>query len=952
MVGKMIGVNRTMLLCCCLISAIAAGCGNREAASRPCKTKFFAEIPLSTTYANGNMWTGWAGRWADSLLTIDRDAGFPPDTYYRVTLPSMLTTLGEMVSYGLDGATFNCDRTALLDLVDKAKAKGGFPCMFVGSLQAGVRNADKTGKTIKRNCGNPYGWYAADGRQIFVSYWTDRVCTPEQLAEWLKARRSETGDFIFVPDLAGLASLKWKTRTEEEMKDYIRSYLRVADGLYFGEYIACRRNEKGENVFDVTYYRDVLLKRIADVMNEPEFRGKKLLGLVAGLGHGNPSTFGNNLGQDGTRTLRRSFEADMSLEPDFINFFEWDEWNENTLIRPSVWNSFACKRLIRALIRNARCERNEPLAGDDIAIPNVILSYRKTLIPGELAIFELLSLPEHGTTGTATVQLRLTRPDGSLVREFDPVQLDLSKMDERRIEYPAEDVANEVAVVPELTITGPRGVRRFENGIPQIEIVPGGSSDHKWAMVSLRDIASDAICRLDVVPTDESGIYAAKVSASSAEEIDRVEVAVNGALVYSKGGDFDDFRTTSDYDVFSVTAFAKRYTDFKRFAKARPKLTVEGVSNVYWRCAGKTVHGTSLEFVDFSNYTPDSYLRIRKGEARNAVLKFDWPAFNESRVVPLKDVLDHGVFASVGANGYTFAVSRFYGMNEYGTPANAKSLSASALVRADRNVSVVSAYLVTKSGKMFRSRPAVVGERGKKVFRRIYSATGGCAKNIRFEENRQPPLSYDFASSRGVVVQSGAGCAFDGTLGAILYVATHRNRCGCSFYHSCPEMWNLTPSCAPALVKEGDSVVAEFDGTGKFFAIPWGAVSRMSAFRIAFDFKVEDAKHAQEIFSCGISRLYGGLAYVAVEGGALSSVLCGQADDHTYFKNVGKVKSGEWNHVEFTWDVDTAELTLNGESSGIKPCVAPLRYDCAAWFGGRKDRLFKGRLKNVRIDYL
>lgn len=56
------------------------------------------------------------------------------------------------------------------------------------------------------------------------------------------------------------------------------------------------------------------------------------------------------------------------------------------------------------------------------------------------------------------------------------------------------------------------------------------------------------------------------------------EVAVNGALVYSKGGDFNDFRTTSDYDVFSVTVFAKRYTDFKRFAKARPKLTVEGVS--------------------------------------------------------------------------------------------------------------------------------------------------------------------------------------------------------------------------------------------------------------------------------------------------------------------------------------------------------------------------------------
>ena len=943
----------SFLLAACVASAMVSGCGSRGTTAEQCKTKFFAEIPLSTTYANGNMWTGWAGRWADSLLTVNREAGFPPDTYYRVTLPSMLTTLGDMASYGLDGATFNCDRPALLDLIDQAKKTTGFPCMFVGSLQAKGRGVDSKEKLkiVKRNVGNPYGWYSADGRQIFISYWTDRVCTPDKLAEWLKMCRAEMGNFLFVPEISGIASQKWKSRTEEEMKDYIRSYLRVADGVYFGEYIACRRNENGENVFDVDYYRNVILKRLSDVMNEPEFKGKKLLGLVAGLGHGNPSTFGNNLGQDGTRTLRRSFEADMEIKPDFINFFEWDEWNENTLFRPSIWNSFACKRLFRVLIANARGESNEPLEGDDLTLPNIILSYRKTLIPGELAIYELLSVPERGASGTATVQLRMARPDGSIVKEFAPVKLDLSKMDERRITCPAEEFSNEAALVPELVITGPRGVRRLEGGIPQVEVVPGGSSDHKWAMVSLRDIAAGAECRLEVSPTGEKGIYRAKVSATSAEEIDRVEIAVNGALVYSKGGEFDDFRTTDDCDVFSVTAFAKRYTDFNRWKNARPKLTVEGVTSAQWRCAGKTVSGTSLEFIDFSNYTPDSYLRLKKGEAEKAVLKFDWPALNERREVALKDVLKRDAWGSVGADGYTFAVSRFYGMNEYGTAANAKTLDAEALVRADRNVSVVSAYLVTRSGKMFRARPVVTGEVGSNVERRIYSASGDCAKTVPMAENRQPPLVYDFASASGVIVPSGAGCAFDGTLGAIPYVATHRNRCGSSFYHSCPELWKGVKSCAPELVKYGDSVAAAFDGAGKFFAIPWGAVSRMGAFRLSFEFKPDDAARDQEMFSCGTSKLYGGLAYVAIEKGGLSAVLCGQRDDHTNFRNVGKVKAGEWNRVEFIWDIDTAELTLNGVSSGKRPCVAPLRYDCAAWFGGRKDRLFRGFIRNVRIDY-
>ena len=71
------------------------------------------------------MWTGWAGRWTDALLLVDREAGFPPNIYYRVTTKSMMTTLSEMKSYKLDGAIFNADRPALVDRIDEAKAMGG-----------------------------------------------------------------------------------------------------------------------------------------------------------------------------------------------------------------------------------------------------------------------------------------------------------------------------------------------------------------------------------------------------------------------------------------------------------------------------------------------------------------------------------------------------------------------------------------------------------------------------------------------------------------------------------------------------------------------------------------------------------------------------------------------------------------------------------------------------------
>lgn len=921
-----------------------------------CGTKFFAEIPLSTTYANGNMWTGWAGRWTDSLLLVNRTAGFPSDIYYRVTTDSMLTTLSDIASYMLDGAVFNCDRPALIDRIDEMRMRGGAPCMYVGSLQPrsfdpSHRDFNRSLGAFKRSISNPYAWYAPDGRQIFISYWTDRHHTPEQLAAWLREYREKFGDFIFIADVSAIGYSKWRNGPESAMKDYIRNYLRVADGIYFGEYIACAKSVDGERIFDEDIYRDIILKRIRDVINEPEFTiRKKYLGLAAGVGHGNPTTFGNILGQDGTRTLRRTFAADMALNPDFINFFEWDEWNENTLIKPSVWNSFAEKRLLRSLISSAKSEPNNPLPGDDRSVPNIVLSYRKISVPGNVAVFEILSIPETGVKGIAEVSLRLARPDGTVVREFDSFTIGLESMEERRLHCPSEIWASEAVLMPEVTVTGPKCICRFITGLPQIEVVPGGSSDHKWATVSLRDVAHPASCDLAAEPVEGIGIYRATVHAHSVEEIDRVEIAVNGALVFSKGGNFDDFRMADGFDVFSITQFAKKYTDVPRETLGFPWLSVEGVSSAEWRYAGKTVKGNKLTFYDQGNYTPDIYLRLPHAATADAVLKLDWPAIGEHREVRLADVLASDSWAVTGADGFTFAVSRFYGFNEYGTPSGTNILQASALVRADRRVSVISAYLITKSGKTLRSRPVVVGDLGESVKRHVYSATMEAPVEISLGENRQPTLAYDFVKHSGGIVPSGVGCSYDGTLGAIPYVACHRNRNGASFFGACPNDWANKPSRAPEVVESNGVASLSFVGDGTFFSIPWGAISSYGAFRLSFEFNPDDIMRDQEIFATGSGRMYGAVGFIRLKGGMISSLICGMYDNDTKL-SVGIAKQGEWNSLSLEWNIDTAELVLNGISSGKVPCVRPLRFDCASWFGGRKGAFFKGMLRNVRIDY-
>ena len=77
------------------------------------RTLYLVELPLSSSYSNGNTWTGWAGRWVDWPLTVDRSVGYREGAYYQVTWPDFRRTLQEIGDGGLDGAVFNVSRRHL-----------------------------------------------------------------------------------------------------------------------------------------------------------------------------------------------------------------------------------------------------------------------------------------------------------------------------------------------------------------------------------------------------------------------------------------------------------------------------------------------------------------------------------------------------------------------------------------------------------------------------------------------------------------------------------------------------------------------------------------------------------------------------------------------------------------------------------------------------------------------
>ena len=140
-----------------------------------------------------------------------------------------------------------------------------------------------------------------------------------------------------------------------------------------------------------------------------------LVGFTLSIGHQNGYHQNHTANAMGTRTLRESFEAAIAGDPDVILIPEWDELNESTCWQPTLCNGYSTKRLFRYYNAILRKRPQTVMEGDDVSVPNVILSYRKALSPGEWLYFEAANVPDGSRTGTVDVSLELLDDKGGVL---------------------------------------------------------------------------------------------------------------------------------------------------------------------------------------------------------------------------------------------------------------------------------------------------------------------------------------------------------------------------------------------------------------------------------------------------------------------------------------------------------------------------------------------------------
>jgi hypothetical protein len=276
----------------------------------------------------------------------------------------------------------------------------------------------------------------------------------------------------------------------ERAKNQVRSYLDVADGVNFSgsNHIIDAGDKSGlpaQRFFDEAY-SNIIVPLLVSVINEPPYRGRKILGLSAHKVYFYRLRLMHSVDEQGTGGLRRSLETALAANPDYIVMPEWNEINENTHLEPTVSDSRTNIRVVNAMTGRETPEKNREL-------PNFILNFRQDNEIGAPLPVELLGLPDSAEPNRKyQVRLKLLDPAGRSVYEFPETSFDQGQMRAQSFMVPTLPFAGYRYLTPELTISENGLTRTVTAGLPHVRFSLSPNLNLKYVKIPLRDLPDPA----------------------------------------------------------------------------------------------------------------------------------------------------------------------------------------------------------------------------------------------------------------------------------------------------------------------------------------------------------------------------------------------------------------------------------------------------------------------------
>ena len=896
-------------------------------------------------------------QWNDRPLLVDRK--YRQASNYPTPLSSYKRTLEEVVKYNIDGQAFFPETTRRIRMFE-AHRKAGFPDL--GLLpeflpfddEEAIANKIEILKLAIEHPAVP----RIDGKVLITSYSAESL-SAERWGELLGTLWAEVGDsFIFLPTLANVVALRQAfmageliSRSDvEKQQAILRRYLDVCDGIYFNYPAAFK---KLDHSFDDAFYRDIFIPVFKSVLSEPAYRGK-YLGLSAYRSHMSPER-GNSLHEDGTRTLRLSFEAAMAAQPDALILPEWDEQNENTSFRPTVYGSRTTERIVRHYMSQIKNEVATPIPDDDLSIPNLILSSRKIVKLGEVAMFELLHVPDSDEVAGYSVELKLEDLAGKVVHAFPEVKFSGDQLEEHRFHLPTENFAKFGALIPTLTVKGYQGRDiEYKDGFHHVAMRATWNWDHLFVKQPLRDLLHPDLATFAWLDSDGTGdgdgdgvdSLMLRGEVKSSESLSLIEVL----------GDDDEAYAYDPQDEFS-----RNDPDKERFIvefRSLNTLSVDGTlelknANATWLTNGGPLRHDpqNAQKVDLirpvSVHQRQIYMTVPKDDLAEGLLQFDFG--DESFGVALQDVVDKQIVARAFEGGIHLSIRSYH--RQFDMPASMKVQDASFEVSVRPEIATERFHLrlTSQSGKVYRSRPLTLPMTSTASAQklRILSETKQKAVDVSVPGSRVPSLRYDFTPEQGAVLKTDAGRPFWATLGGFSNTTTGRGTVNGLFGDDYPAKVDRS---APRWMVENDGAAClEFDGKGTYLELPREAIPSRGAFTLRCGVKPKTGDDQYLFVNGTVTRQYG-LALQIENGKLLGSLRDAQWINHRWQTDLA-VPAGEWSQIEVRCDFETVTLSVGDESVTYPLTQHASNVGFTVFGAAWKGKAFEGRLRGLEIDH-
>jgi len=927
-------------------------------------------LVFSRAQVKYQLYANYLHRFLDRPLFHDRATYVKDRKHYILSLPSFAKISRAAMQYDMDGLGIFGDvpasRLPMLEAAD-AVAPPGFRVLLEWS---GSRDPALKSKSIEAALASKSAYRVGD--KLLITSYHFGAWKPPELGRFLTEMRSRHGDvFLFLADVTsfcGESILEWLRKfdeagalTEEDgerIKAHLRPYLEVADGLHFSAVHMLRTRDRK---FHHKFYAEALVPLLRSLLDEPAHEGK-LLGLSACVGYFYFT--GSTLNEDGTKTLRRSLETAMSASPDVIVLPEWDEANENTSFRPTVHNSFSTQRTVKYCMHRLKGEAPSPNPGDDTTIPNLVVSYRRFLTLGETLEIELLNVPDSPAPARYSATVVLKGLHGNVAKRFPRVNLDAGAMQDRTLAVPTEELADHPVLAPSVTVRGPGGrSRTFERGLHHIRLRATWNWDCKWVKQPLRDLCLPSEASFGFAGTTGGPEVSLAGKFACAEDIASVEVLENGGEVYAVDPANEYFRDGDDVPVL-VEIRSLRRKPLQGLLRVR-NATCKWPESFREPSSIRRLEGDVLKFTSRADwYTRAALFAVPSEEVDQAVLDLDFTVLKTA--IPLKRVLDNGIYAETHDDGLTVLVSRSEKLFQHPLHLHRKQVAFAARVRPETRTSVFHMRVITESGKIFRSPPLMLPgwQAGRKTELTVHSESRKGVVPVKVDAARIPDLDYTFDPRYGSVFHTAAGRPFYASLGAYETTCTGRGggeariggypfRLGMRNY---PDNARQT---APTWTVEDGRQCLKFDGVGNFIVFPHETIPRRGSYALSFEIKPMSAK-PQVLFAH--HGYYIGSLVVNLNDGKLSARFVDQYCKSWNLESGLVLKIGEWNKVEVIYDLEHMVFAVNGVRSAPMPCPGPGLYITPAIFGGfgkggdKPDFVgnsgwFEGWLRSLRVRH-